>query len=84
MDTTKLQASLAFKGLQLTKRNVPVNKGYSEEWVVKDIEGWSYAGLGVKEGKLEYTLVSNLALPFEAQTLIDWVQLQIVQYWRLP
>jgi hypothetical protein len=79
----ELPKSLSLKGLQINKRDSPVTKGYSEEWVIQDSEGWNYAGFGVKNGRYEYTLISNKSLPFEAQSTIDWVQGEIVRVHQL-
>lgn len=75
----ELQKSLSLKGLQINKRDSPVTRGYSEEWVIQDSEGWNYAGFGVKNVRHEYTLISNKSLPFEAQSTIDWVESEIIR-----
>ena len=79
----ELQKSLSLKGLQIDKRDSPVTKGYSEEWVIQDSEEWNYAGFGVKNGRYEYTLISNKSLPFEAQSTIDWVHSEIIRVHQL-
>jgi len=49
---SELEKSLSLKGLQINKRDSPVTKGYSEEWVIQDSEEWNYAGFGVKNGEV--------------------------------
>lgn len=80
---SELEKSLSLKGLQINKRDSPVTKGYSEEWVIQDSEEWNYAGFGVKNGRYEYTLISNKSLPFQAQSTIDWVQSEIIRVHQL-